>query len=91
MQKSIRLSLHLQKHLIWYYTRNMAPSVDSYAAYLVILCAKSWVVVVFYFKHTLDEHILQNLNNPVHVECKYYWDDLASTTIVEVGWLFHNY
>ena len=74
---------------IKYYANDIVLSLDSDMDYLVAPGAKIWIARVFYF--TLDGTVLQNINNPIHVECRYLRHVLASDAEAEVGGLFHNF
>ena len=68
----------------------MILHVDSDAAYLVAPGAKSRIAGFFYFKHAPDGTPLKEINNPIHVECRYLRHVVASAAEAEVGGLFHN-
>ena len=69
----------------------MVLNVDSDAAYLVSPGAKSRIPVFFYFKHAPDGTVLPQLNNPIHVECKYLRHVVSSAVEAEVGGIFHHF
>ena len=73
-----------------YYSSNMVLHVDSDAAYLVAPGAKSRIAGFYYFKNAPNGDILQQVNNPIHVECKYLRHVVTSAAESEVGGLFHN-
>ena len=68
----------------------MILHVDSDTAYLVAPGTKSRIVRFFYFKQAPDGSLLQNLNHPIHIKCKYLRHVVASAAETEVGGLFHN-
>ena len=73
-----------------YHASNMILHVDSDTAYLVAPGTKSRIVRFFYFKQAPDGSLLQNLNHPIHIKCKYLRHVVASAAETEVGGLFHN-
>ena len=68
----------------------MVLHVDSDAAYLVAPGAKSRIAGFYYFKKAPNVDIRQQVNNPIHVECKYLRHVVTSAAESEVGGLFHN-
>ena len=68
----------------------MILNVDSDANYLVAPGAKSHIAGFFYFKNAPDGTVLPELNNSIHVECKYLRQVVTSAAEAEVGGIFHN-
>ena len=69
----------------------MVLHVDSDAAYLVAPGAKSRVADFCYFKEALDNYILPQLSNLIHVESKYLRYIVSSAAEAEVSGIFHNF
>ena len=68
----------------------MVINVDSDDDYLVAPGVKRRISGFFYFKHAPDGTFLPQLNNPIHVKCKYLRHVVASASEAEVGRIFHN-
>ena len=77
---------------IRYTKSDMILHLDSDAAYLVALKARSRVAGYFYCGQQYNKNITQSttLNGPIHIECKTLKHVVASAAEAETAGLFYN-